>query len=129
MERPSSLMSQSVTFSNYKSRNTTKVLAGISPSGLVTFVSELWGGRVSDKNITVQNDLLDLLYHGDSVMADKGFEIEECLADIGVSLNIPEKIGFTETNESPGRYQNKAKSRASDSCGESHRTCTKFLHL
>ena len=87
------------------------------------------GWPCADKNITVQSGLLDLLDHGDSVMADKGFDIEECWAEIGVSLNIPEKIGFTETNESPGRYQNKANSRASDSSGESHRTCTKFLHL
>ena len=37
MERPASLQNQCVTFSNYKSRNTMKILIGISPAGVVTF--------------------------------------------------------------------------------------------
>ena len=38
-EHPSSLLSQSSTFSNYKNRNTVKVLIGITPSGVISFVS------------------------------------------------------------------------------------------
>ena len=67
-----------------------KVLVGIIPSGLVIFISELSGGHVPDINLTIQSGSLDLLHHGPSVMAEKGFDTEECLAEIGVSLNIPQ---------------------------------------
>jgi len=80
--------SQSVTFSNYKHHNTAKGLIGISPAGTITFVSDLYTGRTSDKQATVECGILSLLEKGDSVMADKGFEIENVLPE-GVSVNIP----------------------------------------
>ena len=88
IETPSSFRSQSATYSNYKHHNTAKGLVGISPSGAVTFVSDLYTGRSSDQQITRDCGILDLLESGDSVMADKGFEIESDLPE-GVSLNIP----------------------------------------
>ena len=51
-EMPTSYRSQSATFSNYKHHNTAKALVGIAPDGSVTFVSELYTGRSSDKQIT-----------------------------------------------------------------------------
>ena len=50
VERPSSLVSQSSTFSTYKNRNTVKVLIGIMPSGPVTFISDCYEGSISDKS-------------------------------------------------------------------------------
>jgi len=49
VERPSSLLSQSGTFSVYKNRNTVKVLVGITPSGAISFVSDCYDGSISDK--------------------------------------------------------------------------------
>ena len=88
IETPSSFRSQSATYSSYKHHNTAKGLVGISPSGAVTFVSDLYSGRSSDQQITRDCGILDLLQSGDSVMADKGFEIESDLPK-DVSLNIP----------------------------------------
>lgn len=48
IQRPTFLSSQAETFSSYKHHNTFKVLVGISPAGATTFISKLWGGRVSD---------------------------------------------------------------------------------
>ena len=85
---PSSLVNQSITYSSYKSHNTFKLLVGISSTGAVTFLSQLCGGNASDKHIVKKSGLLDLLETGDSVMADKGFTIEDLLDPIGVTLNM-----------------------------------------
>ena len=88
IEMPSSYRSQSVTFSSYKNHNTAKGLLGISPSGYPSFVSSLYVGRVSDKKITKDCGILDLLEPGDQIMADRGFDIADDLPS-GVTLNIP----------------------------------------
>ena len=85
---PSSLQNQVVTFSNYKHHNTFKVLVAVSPGGVVTFVSDLWGGRVSDQQLTQNCGILDLLESGDNVMADRGFNIQDLLAPLRVSLRV-----------------------------------------
>ena len=88
IEKPAQPELQQLTFSNYKNHNTYKRLIGISPSGAVIFVSDLYHGCISDKELTRQCGILDLLESGDSIMADGGFDIED-LALLGVKLNIP----------------------------------------
>ena len=80
---------QQMTYSSYKNDNTFKGIVGISPDGVVTFVSSLFPGCISDKELTRRSGILDLLEAGDSVMADRGFDISEDLILIGVDLNIP----------------------------------------
>jgi len=41
-----------LTFLNYKNNNIFKALGGISPSGSITFVSNLYLGFISDKELT-----------------------------------------------------------------------------
>lgn len=88
IEMPASYRSQSVTFSNYKHHNTAKGLIGIAPNGAVTFVSDLYAGRFSDKQITKDSGIYTLLEKGDTIMADRGFNIDSDLPE-GVKLNIP----------------------------------------
>lgn len=89
MEKPSSLDAQSACYSSYKSTNTMKALLGITPSGVVCFVSELFPGSTSDLEITMQSGFLGKLKRGDEVMADKGFNCQDELASVGVVLVKP----------------------------------------
>lgn len=60
-------------YSSYKSSFTVKFLVGISPSGLITFVSKGYGGRSTDGFIVNDSKFIDLVEPGDEIMADKGF--------------------------------------------------------
>jgi len=64
-----------------------KVLVGIAPNGVVTFVSDQFPGSTSDKVITLKSGLLEQLVPGDLVMTDKGILIKDILPP-GVLLNI-----------------------------------------
>ena len=54
-----------------------------------TFVSDLFPGSISDKEIVRRSGLLRLFEVGDSIMADRGFDIEDDIAPLGVCVNIP----------------------------------------
>ena len=87
--RPSNLMARAQTYSNYKSHNTVKILVGITPQGSISFVSNAWGGRTSDKYLTDNCGILKKLLPGDLVMADRGFTIQESLMLHKAELAIP----------------------------------------
>ena len=86
IEKPSSLYSQSATWSAYKICNTFKALIGIAPAGYIAFVSPLYCGYISDQKITEDSGILDLLESGDSVMANKGFDIEQLCSKVFFSI-------------------------------------------
>ncbi|PFX34809.1 Fucolectin [Stylophora pistillata] len=93
---PSSLQLNGELFSSYKNHTTLKGLVGISPSGAVTFVSQLYTGSISDREIVYRSGFLDLPFdEGDSVIADKGFTVEDLLP-LGVKLNIPPFLGSSK---------------------------------
>ena len=104
IQRPSVMPAQSETWSDYKHCNTWKLLVGVTPNGQVTFLSDLWGGRVSDKQITRESGVLELMESGDNLMVDRGFDIKDPLPN-GVTVNMPpflagrEQMTAAETEE------------------------------
>ncbi|XP_066265852.1 uncharacterized protein [Branchiostoma lanceolatum] len=87
--KPTNLLARAQTFSSFKHHNTIKVLIGITPQGTISFVSEAWGGRTSDKFLTENCGFLDKLLPGDTVMADRGFTIDESVGLKQGQLVIP----------------------------------------
>ena len=88
-ERPKALTARAQMWSNYKSHSTVKVLIGISPAGAVIFVSDVWGGRATDKAITLDGNLIDLVEPYDVVLADRGFLVRDEFAVLNVKVVTP----------------------------------------
>ena len=58
-----------------------------APNGAIIFISELFTGSISDRQLTIQSGLLEMLKtvpRGRSVMADKGFDIQDLLVKHGL---------------------------------------------
>ena len=98
IQKPSSLVLQSQTYSTYKSTNTLKSLVACDPRGALIYVSALFTGSISDKEIFNRSNIIDVLKGcvqcgylnvGDGLMVDKGFLIEKEVEEIGLKLNIP----------------------------------------
>ncbi|CAH3172784.1 unnamed protein product [Porites lobata] len=84
-------------YSAYKSHTTLKCLVGIAPHGAVTFISSLYQGSISDKEITRRSGILSLIQEGDEVMADKGFLIQDLLEPKKATLTIPPFLSKTRS--------------------------------
>lgn len=89
IERPRHLGLQVDTWSDYKRHNTAKYLVAIAPNGMISFLSDGWGGRVSDKHIVNESGFLNLIDPGDVILADRGFTIHSELLMRQAKLEIP----------------------------------------
>ena len=89
LESSKDFKEQGNTYSQYKSHTTAKVLIAVAPSGSAMFVSDCFEGSISDRGITIRSGFLDFIEAGDSILADRGFNIEDLLATKGAHLNIP----------------------------------------
>ena len=74
---PSSLVLHKSMHSDYQSHTTVKALIGIAPGRRFTFISSIFSGSISDKDITVKSGLLNyqMWEPGKELMADQGFTI------------------------------------------------------
>ena len=89
IKKPGKPTAQQVTYSTYKNRNTLKVLVGITPGGLVSYVTPAYGGSASDRILVERGDLPQRCAPGDSIMSDKGFNVQDIFAPFNVKVNIP----------------------------------------
>ena len=76
-------------YSFYKGRPTRKLLVACTPVGNVSFVSFAAGGAMSDKLLVKESGILSKFIPQDTVLADKGFSIQELLLPCQVNLVIP----------------------------------------
>lgn len=88
IDRPSNPIARAETWSSYKHHDTVTFLIGITPQGTVSYISNAWGGRVSDKYITETCGFLDKIDPGDLVLADRGFHIQAALGCRMAQLQI-----------------------------------------
>jgi hypothetical protein len=101
VKKPKPPIAQQSTFSTYKNKNTVKVLVGSTPGGLLSFVSPAYGGSASDRQLVERSPLLDLCEPGDSVMSDKGFNVQDLFAPKDITVNIP--TFFRKRNRMSGK--------------------------
>ena len=89
IETPKNPTLQNVTWSNYKHHNTAKLLVACAPNSGMIFLSTVYGGKHSDKEITLHSGFLDKCDPYDMIQADKGFNIsDECAARL-LSMHVP----------------------------------------
>jgi len=89
IEKPSNVLARAQTFCQYTHAYTMKYLIVITPQGVISLISEGWGGHGSDKHITEQSGFLNKLLSGDIVLADRGFNIRESVGMMCAEVKVP----------------------------------------
>ena len=69
-DMPKDYQTHSEMYSDYKSHNTYKGFICITPNCWVTFVSHLYPGRISDREIVEKSDFCSLVKPGDKYRAE-----------------------------------------------------------
>ncbi|XP_031359312.1 uncharacterized protein LOC116182892, partial [Photinus pyralis] len=81
IERSGDPLIQQATYSSYYGTNTFKVLIGGTENGEIAFVSDVYGGSITDRKISHISGILDLLKEADYVLANRGFDISDLLEE------------------------------------------------
>lgn len=89
VQKPKNPKSQQASWSSYKHANTLKILVGATPGGLLSYCSQAYAGSISDRQAVERSDLLIKCESGDSLLADRGFTIQDMFADKNVAVRIP----------------------------------------
>ncbi|XP_047999956.1 uncharacterized protein LOC125237058 [Leguminivora glycinivorella] len=89
VQKPKNTTSQQASWSSYKHANTLKVLVGATPGGLLTYCSQAFAGSISDRQTVERSDLLSKCQSDDTILADRGFTIQDMFADKNITVKIP----------------------------------------
>lgn len=89
VQKPKNPKSQQASWSSYKLANTLKISVGATPGGLLSYCSQAYAGSISDRQVVERSELLKKCESGDSLLADRGFTIQDMFADKNVSARIP----------------------------------------
>ena len=91
IQKPSHVDAQSVTWSQYKHKNTLKTMIGCTPRGTASYISDSYGGSASDRQIIEKSPLheLHMFERKDSIMADRGIMVQDLFAVQDVQVNTP----------------------------------------
>ena len=96
VETPRNYSQQGNVYSSYKHHTTFKALIAVTPNGGACFVSDLYEGSIDDVSITKKCGIIDHIQHGDVVLVDKGFTIQDLLNPKHASIKIPAFLGKRE---------------------------------
>lgn len=89
VEIPKCINCRMSTYSHYKGCNTVKFLVCVTPAGLISYVSDAFSGKSSDKFIFNSTKIIDLFDDNDAIMVDKGFAILNEMQERGLTLIRP----------------------------------------
>ncbi len=92
---------QAVNLQYLQKPDTVKVLVSITPGGMCSYVSPAYGGSTSDRQTVERSSLPQMCDNGDSVMSDKGFDVQDMFAPYNGQVNIP--TFFKKCNRMSGR--------------------------
>ena len=70
IQKPYNMKKQSNTWSEYKKRNTVKVLIVCLPNGMLVYASKPYEGSISDRQIIIDSGFLEMLDEGDVVLGN-----------------------------------------------------------
>ena len=96
---PGLMSQQKAVYASYRGMHSFKVIVGVAPNAVITYVSKLYPGSISDKSIVQKSGLLNHFVPGDLTLADKGFLIQDIVPS-DVAVNIPPFLNqgkFTES--------------------------------
>lgn len=68
-------------------------MVGITQSGAISFISDVYESSISEKDIFKESGILNKLNEGDLVMMDRGFNIRDLLLKKGADIVIPPYLG------------------------------------
>ncbi|XP_047122895.1 uncharacterized protein LOC124806216 [Hydra vulgaris] len=92
--KPTNLLARAQTFSSYKHHNTVKFLIGVTPQGVISFISKAWGGRTSDKHLTENCKIPNNLLPGDIVMIElDSIDVEQTHHIASLRIHVKRVIG------------------------------------